>query len=38
MQARAALDRAYDLLDAHLMGGDWAAGPALAWPEYATLP
>jgi glutathione S-transferase len=37
-QAHAALERAYALLDAHLMGGDWAAGPAFTLADCAAAP
>jgi glutathione S-transferase len=37
-QARAALDRAYELLDGHLAGGGWAAGPAFTLADCAAAP
>jgi glutathione S-transferase len=37
-EARAALDRAYDLLDEHLSGGGWAAGPAFTLADCAAAP
>jgi glutathione S-transferase len=37
-EARAALDRAYDLLDEHLRGGGWAAGPAFTLADCAAAP
>src|SRR5918911_226229 len=38
VQARAALDRAYELLDGHLAGGGWAAGPAFTLADCAAAP
>jgi glutathione S-transferase len=39
MQARATLDRAYDLLDEHLTGGGgWAAGPSFTVADCAAAP
>ena len=37
-QARAALDRAYDVLDEHLTGGGWAAGPVFTLADCAAAP
>jgi glutathione S-transferase len=37
-QARAALERAYDMLDAHLTPGGWAAGPAFTLADCAAAP
>jgi len=37
-QARAALDRAYALLDGHLAGDGWAAGPAFTVADCAAAP
>jgi glutathione S-transferase len=38
VQARATLDRAYALLDAHLTGGGWAAGRAFTLADCAAAP
>jgi glutathione S-transferase len=38
VEARAKLDEAYDLLDAHLTGGGWAAGPAFTLADCAAAP
>ena len=35
VEARATLDQAYDLLDKHLTGGGWAAGPAFTLADCA---
>jgi glutathione S-transferase len=37
-QARAALERAYDLLDGHLTASGWAAGPAFTLADCAAAP
>ena len=37
-EARATLDRAYALLDAHLAGGGWAAAPAFTLADCAAAP
>jgi glutathione S-transferase len=38
VDARATLDRAYDLLDTHLTGGGWAAGTAFTMADCAAAP
>jgi glutathione S-transferase len=38
VEARAGLDQAYDLLDEHLTGGGWAAGPAFTMADCAAAP
>ena len=38
VQAHAALERAYELLDGHLAGGGWAAGPAFTLADCAAAP
>jgi glutathione S-transferase len=38
VQARATLDRAYGLLDKHVTGGGWAAGPAFTLADCAAAP
>jgi glutathione S-transferase len=37
-RARATLDRAYDVLDDHLAGGGWLAGPAFTLADCAAAP
>jgi glutathione S-transferase len=38
VEARARLDQAYDLLDGHLTGGGWVAGPAFTLADCAAAP
>jgi glutathione S-transferase len=38
VEARATLDRAYELLDAHLAGGGWAAAPTFTLADCAAAP
>ena len=38
VEARDSLDRAYELLDNHLAGGGWAAGPAFTLADCAAAP